>query len=457
MSEKSATEADIFKFPTEIGKLPVPCRIISFFDWLLQRGFSVWIVGGVIRDYLNHESPKDWDIATDAPYEVLEDSGYRVVPVGARFGIVDVLIDSYVVEVANIKATSQGGNIESDLERRDFTINAMAIEYPSGKLLDFFGGRRDLKFKRLRAVKDAEKRFSEDPLRILRGARFVSQYGFHIVPSTFTAMKSLSRNLSSVAVERIRDEMFRIITGSNVFDAIEILRKAKALEVFFPELLEGWRKKQNEFHKFSIYYHILHTVSVAPPRLKVRLAALLHDIGKPRVRIKKDGKFRFYGHEKESERMARDILLRWKAPFELIEDVCKLVRNHMAYDFSKWSDAAIRRLISRLGEHLVDDFVDLVKADRVAHGFSDKKGTEEIEDLRRRINKQIEKYRLFSIRDLAVNGRDVMNVLKINEGPEVGQVLRYLYNHVLNRPQDNKREILVSLMLAKFSKPDPGR
>ncbi len=456
MDGKSIATADIFEFPTEIGKLPIPQRIISFFDWLLQKGFSVWIVGGVIRDYLNGVSPKDWDIATDAPYEILKDTDHRIVPVGARFGIVDVLIDDYVVEVANIKATSEEGSIESDLARRDFTVNAMAIEYPSGKFLDPFGGKRDLKLKRLRAVLDAEKRFLEDPVRILRGARFVSQHGFRVVPSTFMAMKSLSKNLSNVAVERIRDEVFKILTGNNFFEAMEILRKAKALESFLPELLEGWRKKQNEFHKYSIYYHILHTVSNAPPRLRVRLAALLHDIGKPRVRIRKDGKFRFYGHEKESESMAREILLRWKAPLSLIEDVCKLVRNHMAYDFNKWSDAAIRRLISRLGEHLIEDFIDLVKADRIAHGFSDEKGIKEIENLHKRINEQIEKYKLFSIKDLAVNGHDVMKVLHIKEGPEVGQVLRYLYNHVLNRPQDNKREVLIPLMLARFSKPDPN-
>ncbi len=447
---------NILAFSTEIGELSIPLKLVSFFEWIVERGFSVWLVGGVVRDFLMGKPPKDWDIATDASFDDLKKSGFKTIPLGARFGILDVIVDKYIVEVTDIRKTTESGDIESDLARRDFTINAMAVEYPSGKLLDPFRGIKDLKRKKLRAVLKPEERFSEDPLRIIRAARFVSELGFKIVPSTLQAMKTVAPGISRVAIERIREEMFRILLGAEVFEAFEILRKVNAFPYFFPEILEGWRKKQNEFHKYSIYYHILHTVANVTPKLRVRLAALFHDIGKARCRIRKGGKFHFYGHEKESELIAREVLTRWRVSSALIDDVCILVRNHMVYGFDRWSDSAIRRLISRLGEDLIDDFLELIKADRISHGTKNGADIHEVEVLRDRIYEQIRRHRLFSVKDLAINGHDVMEILGLKEGPQVGKILHYLYKHVLEKPQDNRKDILISIMLSKFAGPAQG-
>ena len=194
--------------------------------------------------------------------------------------------------------------------------------------------------------------------------------------------------MSRVAWERIRDEMLKLIMGERVLEAFEVLRRGRILPVVLPELLEGYRRKQNGFHCYDIYHHILHTVHHSVPQLRVRLAALFHDLAKPRVRVKQGGAFRFHGHAKAGAALAAEVMQRWKMPLKDIQEVALLVENHMLMGCEKWSDAAVRRLISRVGVELIDDLLDLAWADRLAHAPG-KSSLRELNTLRFRITEQL--------------------------------------------------------------------
>lgn len=423
--------------------LSLPAGLQELVGWLRSRGFSSWLVGGAVRNALLSLPPKDWDIITDATEEDLFSSPFKTVGVGARFGVVLVILNDMPVEVACIKKTTPLGTIEADLARRDFTINSIAVSFDSGELVDLFGGLGDLRKGLIRAVEDPKTRFREDPLRVLRAARFASEYGFAVERKTYYAMRDTSVLLDRVAIERVRDEFFRLLAGDHVREGLELLRKSGAFKVIFPEILEGWMKKQNSFHSFHIYRHIVEAVAHAPSRLRIRLAALFHDIAKPRVRRKIDGRFRFFGHEKLGAEMAREILTRWKASKSLVDEVVALVKNHMVHNIDKWSDGAIRRLINRLGTDLLEDFFDLLRADRLAHGV-DPADTTDIDLLRKRVQ-EVGNYPR-SLKELTVDGNDVMTILGVGSGPHVGYVLRTLHRHVLDHPEDNSRELLLEMI-----------
>lgn len=433
-----------YKMDKASVKLSFPPALEEFLEWLVDNGFSAWIIGGAVRNALLGIPVRDWDVVTDAPEEFLRSSPFRSIPVGARFGILLMILDGMPVEVACIRKTTSRGTIEADMARRDFTVNTMAVSYNTGEFIDRFNGIRDLRRGVIRGVNDPEARFLEDPLRIIRAARFVSEYGFTVEKRTFEAMKRNSPLLSNVAIERIRDEFFKLITGTHVGRGLEILRKTGAFKAFFPEILEGWRKRQNNFHSFHVYRHIIETVSYTPPVIRVRLAALFHDIAKPRVRQKIDGRFRFFNHEKVSSEMAEEILTRWKVNRALIEEVVVLVKNHMVHNLDKWSDGAVRRLINRVGMDLLEDLFDLLRADRMAHGV-DPTDISDIEVLKKRVERIINDHP-HSVKELPVSGHDVMAILNMEPGPEVGRILRALHQHVMDHPKDNERGILLKMI-----------
>ncbi|MCX7822067.1 MAG: HD domain-containing protein [Syntrophobacterales bacterium] len=422
----------------------LPPALEEFLCWLVEKGFSAWIIGGAVRNALLGIPPRDWDVVTDAPQEVIVASPFKVIPLGARFGVILIVLDGMPVEVASIRETTPQGTLEADMARRDFTINAIALSYRTGEVIDLFGGMKDLKRGIIKGVVDPEARFLEDPLRVIRAARFLSEYRFTIERKTYLAMKKTAHLLEGVAIERTRDEFFKLLLGDYVKDGLEVLRKTGAFKVFLPEILEGWMKKQNNFHSFHIYRHIIETVAYTPPRLRLRLGALFHDIAKPRVRQKIGERFRFFGHEKLSANMAEEILTRWKASRSLVEEVVTLVKNHMVHRVHEWSDSAIRRLINRVGDELLEDFLCLLRADRIAHGV-DPVDTSEVDLLERRIE-QLKGHYPHSVRELAVNGHDVMEILKIGPGPQVGKVLSALYRHVINHPEDNERQSLLEII-----------
>ncbi len=326
--------------------------------------------------------------------------------------------------------------------RRDFTINAMAVSYPDGAFLDPFGGQKDLSAGRLRGVADPLARFREDPLRPLRAARMVACFGFTVSPRTLKAMRCAAPALARAATERIRDEFFKLLAGLHVVEGLELCRRTGLTAVFFPELLEGWRKRQNHYHRHDIYRHTVLSVGFSPPRLRVRLAALLHDIGKPRVRKKIQGIYRFYGHEKLSAQMASEILARWFTPKRLADEVVTLVEHHMVHSTDRWKDGAVRRLIQRVGEPLLEDLLDLIRADRLAHG-TEEDPVGPVERLAARIRRILEERPPLTEKALAISGRDVMALAGVPQGPEVGRILKQALAIVVSDPSKNTRPFLV--------------
>jgi tRNA nucleotidyltransferase (CCA-adding enzyme) len=423
-----------------------PGQLLAIMARLDAAGHRVWLVGGAIRDHLLGVAPHDWDLATTATPAQVTELFPRVIPIGIRHGTVQVHTPELDVEVTSCPAgLAAPDGIMTDLGRRDFTINAIAISYPDGVWLDPHGGVKDLAARRLRTVGDARARFGDDPLRILRAARLVSVWGFRVAPATFSAMGHEVPGLDRVARERIREEMCKLLPGDGVVTAVELLRRTGALALVLPELLEGVRKKQNAYHRYDIYHHILYTVHYSPARIRVRLAALFHDIAKPRVRRRIRGDFRFYGHAKASSELAQAIMTRWKMPLRLMEEVRILTANHMLMDIERWTDAAVRRLMARVGEDLLEDLLDLAAADTRAHG-TDHSAPTAIEHLRRRIEQQKSQLPPLYVTDLAINGHDVMQVLGLQPGPAVGKILKSIQQKVLKQPELNEKLLLMALL-----------
>ncbi|ROQ93466.1 CCA tRNA nucleotidyltransferase [Desulfosoma caldarium] len=428
----------------------MPDAVAGVAERLRQAGYAVWLVGGAVRDHVLGVPPADWDFSTNAPTQdilTILSPPYRVVTFGLRHGTAHVVTPDGMVEITSWALNGHGG-IDKDLERRDLTINALAVSYPDGTLLDPFGGLKDLKARRLRGVVNPLERFREDPLRPLRAARLVSRYGFQVSRKTRAAMRDAAPWLRHVAVERIRDEFWKLLLGPHVMEGLDLCRRSGLMAVFLPELLEGWRKKQNSYHRYDIYRHTLLCVHHSPAQLRVRLAALLHDIGKPRVRAKVGGTYRFYGHEKQSALMARDILERWLTSKKLTDDVVLLVENHMVHDTDAWKDAAVRRLIRRVGLPLVDDLLELMRADRLAHGVPSE-ALNGVERLRARIRRILDEKPALSPKALAINGRDVMQVTGTPQGPEVGHILNQAFQLVLRDPAKNDRDFLLKWLEEK--------
>ncbi len=434
-----------------MGELEIPADVGRVLDLLLVAGSRSWLVGGVLRDHLLGGAPRDWDLATEAaPEEVLRilRPHFTVVPVALKHGTVQAITPKRVVEITSLPEPGVKGLLR-DLGRRDFTINAMAWAYPDGGLLDPNAGKRDLETGCLRAVRDPQARFREDPLRALRAARFVSCLGFRVDAATYRALRSEAGGLRRVAVERVRDEMCRLLLGSHIEPAFSLLRNGRLLPWILPELLEGFGVRQNRYHRHDVYRHTIQVVRNAPARLPVRLAALLHDIAKPRVRKSVGGAFRFHGHAAAGAEVAEAVLTRWRLPGRLVEDVAVLVRNHMLLGSDRWSGAAVRRFIRRVGKERLPDLFDLARADRLDH-VAPEASLAALDRLKVRVRDELEKSPPLERRELAIDGADVMDRLDIGPGPRVGEILRRVQELVLDDPENNDRQRLLDWIQSRY-------
>lgn len=438
----------------------VPASVLEIMEELRQRGYEVYAVGGCVRDSLLSLEPKDWDLTTNAlPEEIAKVfKDYRVIDTGIRFGTVGIVTDTGTVEVTTYRTeygyadsrhpddVSFVSSLAEDLKRRDFTINAMAYTDSEG-IVDLFGGREDLKNNLLRAVGEPLCRFQEDALRIMRGLRFASRYGFKIEDTTAKAMFEKAYGLKSVATERIMTEFKGFIQGKSPAGFIEEFFEIFA--VFIPELktIKGF-KQNSPYHNSDVMQHTLRVVDAVPDDLSLRLSALFHDIGKPLAHsADADGTDHFYGHEKISAEITRKILNRLRFDKNTISEVCDLIESHMIY--IQESEKAVKRILSRLGEDKMRKLIKLQRADNIA--LAPPYNTERMghfDEIEKILDKVIAEKACFKIKDLDITGRDLIE-LGIPEGREVGAILSRLLEAVIEENLENKREVLIKYVINK--------
>ncbi|MCK5123569.1 MAG: CCA tRNA nucleotidyltransferase [Candidatus Pacebacteria bacterium] len=443
----------------------IPKEIISVIEKLEKNGFEAYVVGGCVRDFLLGKKPNDWDITTNAAAEEVQ----KIFPenfYNNKFGTVTVInkntkdeslknieITTYRIDANysdkrhpdEIKFTPK---LEEDLARRDFTVNAIAVKVKSRKLrvesykiIDLFGGQKDLESKIIRAVGDSDKRFNEDALRMLRAVRFAVQLGFEIEKDTSEAIKKNSALLKFVSQERIRDELEKIILSNKPSEGIELLRKSELLKYIIPELELGVGVSQNRHHIYTIYEHCILSLKHCPSeKLETRLASLMHDIAKPQTKVGVGQDSTFYNHDFVGARFAKRILRRLRFPGKVVDKVALLVKNHMFYySVDEVSEAGIRRIIKRVGRENLKDLMDLRIADRLGSGVPKAKPYKlrHFEYLIEKVSKDP-----ISPKMLKINGRDIMKILDIKQSLKIGAILKVLLSEIIEDPKNNTRKYL---------------
>lgn len=454
-------------------KMSVPKVIKEILLTLEKSGYEGWIVGGAVRDILLGKKVLDWDLATDAkPDQVLPlftqsfyDNNFGTVMVAGKYlkkqfdNKSRQIADESVVDITTYRSehgysdkrrpdsVTWGKNIEEDLKRRDFTINAMALQVlPKVKILDPYNGQKDLKNKTIRAVGDPNIRFEEDALRMMRAIRFSSELGFKIESKTLAAINSKSSNLASISWERIGSETMKIMASDYPADGILMMDKGGLIKTVIPELLKSKNVDQAGHHIYDVYTHMVESLRACPsPDPVVRLATLLHDIDKPTT-LQNRGKGKeitFYNHEVVGARTAKNIAKRLRLSKKDQNRIFTLVRWHMFTYDPKMTDAAIRRLIRNVGKENIHEMMMLRVGDRIGGGS--KATSWRLNELQKRIGEQL--YKPLSIADLKVTGRDVMKILKISPGPKVGKILQILFEEVIEDSDKNTKKYLESRIM----------
>ncbi len=437
----------------------IPKEVRAILGLLAQHGYQAYMVGGSVRDFLRGVQPKDWDITTDATPEEIQkifpDTVYENI-----FGTVGIKTDSEdfalkVIEVTTFRIEGRytdsrhpdevkfAKTIEEDLSRRDFTVNAIAMNV-DGDLVDPHNGRNDLEAKIIRTVGTARDRFGEDALRILRAVRFAVQLNFEIEKDTMAAMRELGSRLQEIAEERIRDEFAKMIMTPRAADAIRMLEDAGLLQFVVPELREGINIGQNKHHIYSVFEHNVRSLEYVAQDLNasvvVRLATLLHDIGKPRVKGGDGPNSTFYNHDIIGAKMTMKILDRLHFPRSVVEEAAHLVRHHMFYyNVGDVTDAGVRRFVRRVGPEYIDDLMKVREGDRIGSGVP-KAMPYKLRHLLFMIEKV--KHDPLSPKMLALNGEELMKLLNIQPGRRVGYILNILLEDVLDDPSRNTKEYL---------------
>lgn len=445
-----------------VSRIPIPAPVQALLRRLNENGFAAYAVGGCVRDSLRGETPADWDICTDAePSQTAACfADCRTVLTGARYGTVTVICGDAPYEITTFRE-EQGytdsrhpdgvsflRSLEGDLARRDFTINAMAAD-PDGRVIDCFGGLEDLRTGTIRCVGDPKQRFSEDALRMLRALRFASRFGFAVEAETETAVHALCGRLQAVAPERLRKELSGLLCGQAAQDVLE--RFPDVITVLIPELATcvGFRQ-WNYHHKYDVWEHTVRAVGAVAPTEILRLAMLLHDIGKPAsFTMDKQLVGHFYGHAVIGAAMCETILRRLRYDRRTAELVTLLVREHGFYLLEN-TPKRMRRLLSQFGEDTVRLLLQVRRADGIATGTAE--GAAEKTAVAERLLESVSAA-CVSLPQLALNGEDLLR-LGVQEGPQVGAILRALLDSVLDGRLENERETLLSAAREMIDKSD---
>lgn len=443
--------------------LPNPEVILQTVKTLKNKGFEAFLVGGCVRDSLLGKKPKDWDITTNATPE-------EIIPLFDKtfyennFGTVTVVLEQEGDEtLKNIEITPYrteadysdrrhpdkiefSQNIEDDLKRRDFTVNALAYDPFSQELIDLYAGIKDIKDKVIRTVGEPDERFNEDALRLLRAIRLATELGFTLNIDTQKSIFKNSALIKNTAIERIRDEIEKIIMSDNPMNGLILAQQSGLLRYIIPELEKGIGMDQKGEHVYDVWEHTLRALQHSADKnmpFHVRLSALLHDIGKTKTRRpgKDSKKWTFYGHEVVGERMTKEILTRLKFSTKIIDQVLKLVRNHMFFsDPDKITLSAVRRIIVKVGPELIWDLMNLRVCDRIGMG----RPKEEPYRLRKYQSMIEEALRApTSVTMLKIDGKKIMDVTGETPGPRLGFMLNALLEEALDNPEINSEDYLI--------------
>jgi len=439
----------------------IPKEVKTVIQTLKDAGFEAYIVGGCVRDFLRGKDPQDWDVTTNAKPEEIQkifpenfyENKFLTVTVKTKSkkeNLKEIEVTTYRLEAkySDRRHPDQldfAKTLEEDLARRDFTINAMALDLgkTKKKLVDLFDGQKDLKNEIIRTVGDANERFSEDALRMMRAVRFSATLGFKIEPKTLKAIKDNAELLKMVSGERIRDEFLKIIMSDLASDGVEILRETGLLKYIAPEMLEGYEVGQNKHHIYDVWQHSLLSLKYAAKKKfnqNVRLAALFHDIAKPRVKRGEGADSTFYNHEIVGAQVTQKILERLKFSKKDIEKIVKLVRYHLFYyNAGEVTDSSVRRLVRNVGLKNMEELLEVRMADRIGSGVP-KAEPYKLRHLKYVVDKVSQDP--ISAKMLKITGNDIMKNLNIKPGPKVGQILDILLGEVLSDPKNNEESFL---------------
>ncbi len=455
----------------------IPNEIVEIVEKLEKAGFEAFLVGGCTRDLLLGKTPKDWDITTNAtPEEIIPlfdktfyENSYGTVGVvnettdDERLKIVEVTpyrLESFYSDHRHPDEVRFSKSIEDDLKRRDFTINAIAVSLSNGAIkdiVDLFGGLKDIKDKTVRAVGDADERFKEDALRMIRAVRLATELGFTINIDTNKAILSDSKLLKEISIERIRDEFVKILMSKSPKLGIEMLDSLNLLVYISPELLAAKGVEQNQAHAYDVWEHLLRTVQHSADKgwpLEIRLSALFHDISKPETKrfSRETSKITFYGHEVVGSRVTKKILERLKFPTKTIEKVTSMVRWHMFFsDTETITLSAVRRMIANVGRENIWDLMNIRICDRIGTGRP-----KENPYRLRKYQAMVEEAMVdpVSVGMLKIDGKGIMDVTHVTPGPKIGFILNALLEEVLENPKLNTKEYLENRAMELIILPD---
>lgn len=445
-----------------LSRSQIPPEVSRITETLEKAGFEAWIVGGCVRDLVLKRTPKDWDVTTNATPEQIQELFEKTFYTN-EFGTVGVVNEGVedeklkIVEVTPYRLEGKysdarrpdsvvfSQHIEEDLQRRDFTINALAYSPRTEKLLDLYGGIKDIKEGTVRAVGEPEKRFEEDALRILRAIRISAELNFTIEEDTKQAMGACAARVEKVSKERIRDEFVRILNSPKPMGALVLAHGLGILHFIAPEIEKGIGVEQNQAHTYDVFEHNMRSLQHAADKnwsFEVRLSALFHDVGKPKARRWGEEKhdWTFHGHDVVGARITKKALENLKFPREVVEKTEKLVRWHMFFsDPDKITLSAVRRIVANVGRDNIGDLIQLRICDRIGTGRP-----KEQPFRLRKYQAMIEQ----ALRDpvsvsmLAIDGKETMEILKEAPGPRIGWLLHALLEEVLEDPARNTKEYL---------------
>ena len=423
-----------------------------------KNGFQIYLVGGAVRDGILGIETKDFDFTTDASSEdsikMLNKNDYKTTEIGRAFGTIETTVGDYSIHITTYREDKYNkdsrkpeiktsGELETDLRRRDFTVNAIAYDINNSEIIDPHGGLKDLSEGLIRTPDTADISFSDDPLRMLRACRFVSTHGFTPNNELFKAISKNVERIEIVSTERIRDEFTKLLTGKEPSLGLKAFVESGLSELIMPELNELKIEVDPKHHHKDVYEHTMVVLDRVSPTLISRMSALLHDIGKPKTKGIENGKVHFRHHEVVGAKMSKKILKRLKYDNETIKKVSLLVENHLRPHTFKmgWTDSAVRRYIIDAGG-LLEELNDLVRADITT---KNKAKYEEInkylDEMEERIKEVAEKEELSKLRP-PISGDEIMDMFDLEPGPSVGVIMKALYEQRINDGEVSKEEAI---------------